>query len=157
MTQCSPYLQQVSPLAWPQATDILQEGLAVGVRDGSVDIHAHLIYPVDELTVKRIQQLLLHHVLLPTERGSHLRDRRTRQAPLCQMQLDLLLWRHAIAPRCNEWGWSWRSPGWSTQGQGADDCTARELWHWLDQPRVFSSLLNSQPVASASNQRAQVG
>lgn len=58
------HLEKVSPLAGTQATDVLQEGLAVWVGNGAVDIHSHLVDPVDELTVQGAQKVFLHHVLL---------------------------------------------------------------------------------------------
>lgn len=64
-----PYLQQVSAFAWSQATHILQQSLAVGVSNGPVHIHPHLVHTVDEFAVERVQQLLLHHVLLAERRG----------------------------------------------------------------------------------------
>ena len=39
--------------AWTQPADELHQALCVQVRDGSVDVHAHLIDPVDELLMQR--------------------------------------------------------------------------------------------------------
>lgn len=50
-----------------QATDILDQGLAVRMGNGTVDINPDLIDPVDEFAVQGVQQLLFHDMLLPTE------------------------------------------------------------------------------------------
>ena len=50
-----------------QATDILDQGLAVRMGDGAVDINTNLIDSVDEFTVQGVEQLLFHNMLLPIQ------------------------------------------------------------------------------------------
>ena len=45
-------LQEMGPFSRSQATDILNQGLAVGVGNGTVDINSNLIDSVDEFTVQ---------------------------------------------------------------------------------------------------------
>lgn len=54
-------------LPWSQATDVLNQALGVGVSDGLVHVHSHLIHAVDEFTVESREQVFLHHVLLREE------------------------------------------------------------------------------------------
>lgn len=57
----------MGPFSRSQATDILDQGLAVRVGDGTVDIDTNLIDSVDKFTVQGVEQLLFHHVLLWTQ------------------------------------------------------------------------------------------
>lgn len=57
----------MGPFARSQATDILDQGLAVGMGDGAVDINTNLIDPVDKFTVQGVEQLLFHNMLLPIQ------------------------------------------------------------------------------------------
>lgn len=45
----------MGPFSRSQATDILNQGLAVGVGYGTVDINSNLIDSVDEFTVQGIE------------------------------------------------------------------------------------------------------
>lgn len=60
------YLQEVGPFPRSQATNILDQGLAVRVGNGTVDIDPDLIDSVDKFTVQGVEQLLFHHMLLLT-------------------------------------------------------------------------------------------
>lgn len=60
------YLQEVGPFSRSQATDILDQGLAVRMGNGTVDINPNFIDPVDKFTVQGIQQLLFHNMFLLT-------------------------------------------------------------------------------------------
>lgn len=57
----------MGPFSRSQATDILDQGLAVRMGDGTVDINTNLIDPVDEFTVQGVEQLLFHNMLLPIQ------------------------------------------------------------------------------------------
>lgn len=57
----------MGPFSGSQATDILDQGLAVRMGNGTVDIHPDLIDPVDEFTVQGVKQLLFHNMLLATQ------------------------------------------------------------------------------------------
>lgn len=62
--QVESYLEQMRAFPGSQTTDILDEALCVGMSNGPVHIHADLVHPVNELTIQRAQQFLLHYVLL---------------------------------------------------------------------------------------------
>ena len=47
-----------------QTTDVLHQALGVGVGQRPVHVHAHLVHPVDELTLQGAQQVLLLHLVL---------------------------------------------------------------------------------------------
>lgn len=66
------YLEKMWTLPWSQTTHILNQALSVRVCDGSVHIHSNLINTVDELTVKSIEQILLHHMFLRRTREDKL-------------------------------------------------------------------------------------
>ena len=48
-------LQEMGPFSRSQAIDILNQGLAVGVGNDTVDINSNLIDSVDEFTVQGIE------------------------------------------------------------------------------------------------------
>lgn len=65
-------LQQVGALPWSQTTDVLDQALSVRMGDGLVHVHSNLIDTVDKFTVKRTEQIFLHHMLLRTKvRNTH--------------------------------------------------------------------------------------
>lgn len=57
----------MGPFSRSQATDILDQGLAVRMGNGTVDIDPNLIDPIDEFTVQGVEQLLFHNMFLPTQ------------------------------------------------------------------------------------------
>lgn len=61
-------------LPWSQTTDKLDQTLSVRVGDGPVHVHSNLIDTIDEFTVKRTEQILLHHVFLEKTHVSNLTD-----------------------------------------------------------------------------------
>lgn len=66
------YLEKMWTLPWSQTTHILNQALSMRVCDGSVHIYSNLINTVDELTVKSIEQILLHHMFLRRTREDKL-------------------------------------------------------------------------------------
>lgn len=59
-------------LPWSQTTDVLDQALSVRMGDGLVHVHSNLIDTVDKFTVKRTEQIFLHHMFLRTKvRNAH--------------------------------------------------------------------------------------
>lgn len=62
-----PYLEKVGALPRSQTADILDQTLGVRMSNAPVYVHSNLIDTVDELTIKSVKQILLHHMLLRKE------------------------------------------------------------------------------------------
>lgn len=89
------YLEKMWTLPWSQTTHILNQALSMRVCDGSVHIYSNLINTVDELTVKSIEQILLHHMFL----------RRTREDKLFFTYALYVAAEKKNSKSCYDWSW----------------------------------------------------